>query len=124
MFQKAYNEVTKCKSTKLHGNGYLAKNPTRRQLPNAEREEQIRREELLHQEHVELMGAFGQLQKKCHHVKKKGKQKGENMHGNLKKVKREGRQICNSLGKSSYQCCKQQMDMHKFHRYWSSYLHE
>jgi hypothetical protein len=64
MFQKAYNEVTKCKSTKLHGNGYLTKNPTRRQLLNAEREEQIRREELQHQEHVELMDAFGQLQEK------------------------------------------------------------
>jgi hypothetical protein len=64
MFQKPYNEVTKCKSTKLHGNGYLAKNPTRRQLLNVEREEQIRREELQHQEHVELMDAFGQLQEK------------------------------------------------------------
>jgi hypothetical protein len=64
MFQKAYNEVTKCKSTKLHGNGYLAKNPTRRQLLNAEREEHIRREELQHQEHVELMDAFGKLQEK------------------------------------------------------------
>jgi hypothetical protein len=101
MFQKAYNEVTKCKSTKFHGNGYLAKNPTRRQLLNVECEEQIRREELQHQEHVELMDAFGQLQEKCHHGKKKGKQKGENMHSNLKKVKREGRQICSSLGKSS-----------------------
>jgi hypothetical protein len=50
MFQKADNEVTKCKSTKLHGNGYLAKNPTRRQLLNAEHKEQIRREELQHQE--------------------------------------------------------------------------
>ena len=64
MFQKAYKEVTKCKSTKLHGNGYLAKNPTRRQLLNAERQEQIRREELQHQEHVELMDAFGLLQEK------------------------------------------------------------
>jgi hypothetical protein len=64
MFQKAYNEVSKCKSTKLHGNVYLAKNPTRRQLLNAEHEEQIRRQELQHQEHVELMDAFGQLQEK------------------------------------------------------------
>jgi hypothetical protein len=64
MFQKPYNEVTKCKSTKLHGNGYLGKNPTRRQLLNAECEEQIHREELQHHEHVELMDAFGQLQEK------------------------------------------------------------
>jgi hypothetical protein len=49
---------------KLHGNEHLAKNPTRRQLLNAGREEQIRREELQHQEHVELMDAFGQLQEK------------------------------------------------------------
>ena len=48
----------------MHGNGYLAKNPTRRQLLNAERQEQIRREELQHQEHVELMDAFGLLQEK------------------------------------------------------------
>jgi len=45
IFQKAYKAVTECKSTKLHGNGYLAKNPTRRQLLNADRQEQIRREE-------------------------------------------------------------------------------
>jgi hypothetical protein len=64
MLQKSYNKVTKCKSTKLHGNGYLAKNPTRRQLLNAKSEEQNRREELQHQEHVELMDTFGQLQEK------------------------------------------------------------
>lgn len=46
----------------MHGNGYLAKNPTRRQLLNADRQEQIRREEQQHQEHVELMESFGQLQ--------------------------------------------------------------
>jgi hypothetical protein len=46
----------------LHGNGYLAKNPTRRQLLNADRQEKIRMEEQLHQEHLELMGSFGQLQ--------------------------------------------------------------
>jgi hypothetical protein len=46
----------------LHGNGYLAKNPTRRQLLNADHEEQIRREEQQHQEHLELMNEFGQLQ--------------------------------------------------------------
>jgi len=62
IFQKAYKAVTECKSTKLHGNGYLAKNPTRRQLLNADRQEQIRREEQQHQEHVELMESFGQLQ--------------------------------------------------------------
>jgi hypothetical protein len=39
--------------------GTWQKNPTRRQLLNAEREEQICREELKHQEHVELMDAFG-----------------------------------------------------------------
>ena len=46
----------------MHGNGYLAKNPTRRQLLNADHQEQIRREEQQHQEHVELMESFGQLQ--------------------------------------------------------------
>jgi hypothetical protein len=95
--------------------GTWQKNPTGRQLLNAEREEKIRREELQH---------LGSYKKKCQDGKKKGKQKEENMHANLKKVKREGRQIYNSLGKSSYQCCKHQMDSHKFHRCWSSYLHE
>jgi hypothetical protein len=42
----------------------MEKNPPRRQPLNAEREEEIRREELQHQEHVELMDAFGQLQEK------------------------------------------------------------
>ena len=63
IFQKAYKEVTACKSTRLHGNGYLAKNPTRRELLNADHEEQIRVEEQVHQEHVELMESFGQLDK-------------------------------------------------------------
>ena len=62
IFQKAYKEVIECKSTKLHGNGYLAKNPTRKQLLNADRQEQICREEQQHEEHVELMELFGQLQ--------------------------------------------------------------
>ena len=42
--------------------GTWQKNPTRRQLLNADRQEQIRREEQQHQEHVELMESFGQLQ--------------------------------------------------------------
>ena len=46
----------------MHGNGYLAKNPTRRQLLNADRQEQIRREEQQHEEHVKLMESFGHLQ--------------------------------------------------------------
>jgi len=61
IFQKAYKEVTECKSNKLYGNGYLAKNPTRRQLLNADRQEQTRREKQQHQEHLELMESFGQL---------------------------------------------------------------
>jgi len=60
--QEAYKEVIKCKSKKLHGNGYLAKNPTRRQLLNADHEEQIRREEQQHWEHLELMEEFKRLQ--------------------------------------------------------------
>ena len=46
----------------MQGNGHLAKNPTRRQLLNANRQDQIRREEQQHQDHVELMELFGQLQ--------------------------------------------------------------
>ena len=58
----AYKAVRECKSTKLHGNGYLAKNPTRRQLLDAERQEQMRKEEQQHNEHVELMDSFEKLQ--------------------------------------------------------------
>ncbi|KAL6631317.1 hypothetical protein ACP70R_028167 [Stipagrostis hirtigluma subsp. patula] len=64
IFQKAYREVTECKSTKLHGNGYMAVQPTRRQLLSQDYNEQVRREEILHREHVELMDAFGKLQEK------------------------------------------------------------
>jgi len=46
----------------LHGNGYLATNPTRRQLLNVDREEQIHREEQQHREHLELMVEFERLQ--------------------------------------------------------------
>lgn len=62
IFQEAYKEVTACKSTRLHGCGYLAKNPTRRELLDVNREEQIRKEEQQHQEHVEMMESFSQLQ--------------------------------------------------------------
>ena len=53
--------MTACKSIRLHGNGYLARNPTRRQLLNADRQEQIRIAEQQHQDHLELMGSFDQL---------------------------------------------------------------
>jgi len=46
----------------LHGNGCLAKNPTRRQLLNADREEQIRKDEQNHREHLKLMEEFERLQ--------------------------------------------------------------
>ena len=46
----------------MHGNRYLAKNPTRRQLLNADREEQIHREEERHHEHLELKDSFEKLQ--------------------------------------------------------------
>ena len=48
-------------STRLHDNGYLAKNPTRRELLNADRLEKIHVEEQLHQQHLELIESFGQL---------------------------------------------------------------
>jgi hypothetical protein len=36
IFQSTYNNITWCKSSKLHGHGYLVKYPTRRQLMEAE----------------------------------------------------------------------------------------
>jgi hypothetical protein len=73
MFQKAYNEVTKCKSTKLHGNGYLAKNPNRRQLLNAEREEKFIGKSYSMRNTSSSWTHLGSYKKKCQDGKKKGK---------------------------------------------------
>ncbi|KAK3146888.1 hypothetical protein QOZ80_3BG0274450 [Eleusine coracana subsp. coracana] len=62
IFQRAYREVTKCKSTKTHGNGYMSSYPTRRQLLIKDYQSKVNAEEALHREHIELMDAFGQLQ--------------------------------------------------------------
>jgi len=87
----------------LHGNGYLAKNPTRRQLLNADRQEQIRREQQQHQEHLELMESFGQLQQQMSTWEADREAKRREMHDKLKKLTRQGRLIKKSLGESSYQ---------------------
>ena len=42
--------------------GTLQKNPTRRHMLNVDREEQIRREEERHLEHLKLMDSFDKLQ--------------------------------------------------------------
>jgi tRNA-dihydrouridine synthase len=39
-FQSTYKESTRCKTSKRHVHGYLAKYPTRRQLMDAQIEEQ------------------------------------------------------------------------------------
>lgn len=65
IFQEAYKEVTRCKpSSKMHGNGYMAVYPTRRQLLNKDIEEKISVEERLHRDHTQLMEAFELLQEK------------------------------------------------------------
>ncbi|CAN6344582.1 unnamed protein product, partial [Urochloa humidicola] len=65
IFQEAYKQVTKCKSSsKLHGNGYMAVYPTRRQLLNNAYQEKISLEERQHRDHLELMETFGQFKEK------------------------------------------------------------
>ncbi|KAL6871046.1 hypothetical protein ACP4OV_014894 [Aristida adscensionis] len=67
IFQRAYREITKCKSSKIHGNRYMASHPTKRQLLIEDYQNKVRSEETLHRDHVELMGAFGQLQQTIEH---------------------------------------------------------
>jgi hypothetical protein len=49
IFQSTYNNIIGCKSSKLHGHGYLAKYPTQRQLIEAQIEEHARALTAAHQ---------------------------------------------------------------------------
>jgi len=62
IFQSAYKETIRCKTSKPHGHGYLAKYPTRRQLMNDKIEEQARVSAATHQRNIELEGKIEKLE--------------------------------------------------------------
>jgi len=54
IFQEAYKQTTRAKSSKVHGNGYLARYPSRRQLMTERFEDQACSEMASHMENEEL----------------------------------------------------------------------
>jgi signal recognition particle GTPase len=62
MFQSTYKNSIRCKSSKLHGHGYLAKYPTRRQLMEAQIEEHARALAAAHQKIIQLESKVQQLE--------------------------------------------------------------
>jgi chaperonin cofactor prefoldin len=97
----------------LHGNGYLAKNPTRRQLLNADHDEQIRREEQQHEEHLELMNEFGQLQQQM----SAWEAERLNYARQIDEIMKAREADKERLGKRSKQCYKQDKHRQRYSRY-------
>jgi hypothetical protein len=64
IFQSTYNNITWCKSSKLHGHGYLVKYPTRRQLMEAEIQEHARASSAAHQKIFNLKAKFNNWRNK------------------------------------------------------------
>jgi hypothetical protein len=62
IFQEAYKRTTGSKSSKLHGNGYLARYPSRRQLMTERFEDQARSETTSHMEKEELKATLEKVQ--------------------------------------------------------------
>jgi signal recognition particle GTPase len=62
IFQSMYKNIIGCKSSKLHGHGYLAKYPTRRQLMEAQIEEHARALAAAHQKIIQLESKVQQLE--------------------------------------------------------------
>jgi hypothetical protein len=62
IFQSTYKNIIGCKSSKLHGHGYLAKYPTRRQLMEAQIEEHARASTAAHQKNIQLESKVQQLE--------------------------------------------------------------
>lgn len=62
IFQKVYQETTRCQSSKVHGNGYMARYPSRRKLMLEQSEERARYETAAHKEKEELKAQLEKLQ--------------------------------------------------------------
>jgi hypothetical protein len=61
IFQSMYKNIIGCKSSKLHGHGYSAKYPTRRQLMEAQIKEHARASAAAHQKNIQLESKLQQL---------------------------------------------------------------
>jgi GTPase Era involved in 16S rRNA processing len=62
IFQSMYNNIIGCKSSKLHGHGYLEKYPTWRQLMEAQIEERTCASAASHQKNIQLESKVQQLE--------------------------------------------------------------
>jgi hypothetical protein len=62
IFQSTYNNIIRCKSSKIHGHGYLTKYPTRRQLMEAQMEEHAHASAVAHQKNLQLESKVQQLE--------------------------------------------------------------
>jgi hypothetical protein len=62
IFQSTYKNIIGCKSSKLHGHGYLAKYPTRRQLMEAQIKQHTRASAATHQKNIQLESRVQQLE--------------------------------------------------------------
>jgi hypothetical protein len=68
IFQSTYKNIIGCKSSILHGHGYLAKYPTRRQLMEAKIKEDTCPSAAAHQINIQLENKVQQLEE--HHANK------------------------------------------------------
>lgn len=82
-----------------------------------DRQEQIRREEQQHQEHVELLESFGQLQEQMATWEADRQAERIEHAREIAELQKARADIYKRLGKSSYRCCKQHMDRQRFSRY-------
>jgi hypothetical protein len=62
IFQSMYNNIIGCKSSKLHGHGYLEKYPTWRQMMEAQIEEHACASVTSHQKNIQLENKVQQLE--------------------------------------------------------------
>jgi predicted nuclease with TOPRIM domain len=64
IFQSTYKQSTGCKTSKIHGYGYMAKVPTRSQLMATKLEEQARASAAAEQKNIEVQGEVEKLKEK------------------------------------------------------------
>ncbi|TVT97836.1 hypothetical protein EJB05_56892, partial [Eragrostis curvula] len=83
VFQESYKETTRCKTSKPHGYGYLAKYPTQRQLLNAQTEEAARVSIATQERNIELEGRERILEEKTRHIQEEEKKAREALRAQL-----------------------------------------
>jgi DNA repair exonuclease SbcCD ATPase subunit len=107
IFQKVYQETTRCQSSKVHGNGYMARYPSRRKLMLEQSEEHARSETAAHKEKEELKAQLEKVQEQLQSQvaqmeaeKEEHKRCWNNKSKRWKHYRKLGRLTKNSLGKS------------------------